>query len=169
VGSSRYHEDSKINVTMKESLVGSQGLKGARNSSAGPRARPGSSLIKQNARIRGKDDNYLNSEHGDLMRIEPISIPTSKAKLYHYINVDNEAGTNTNPPIKATMEWFQNVYQHIFKSYSYMYPILKPKELFKCPKVQDHINLRHLKQNTSENEHIFDSISKLKSSKNTES
>lgn len=130
---SSFDEEAKIsmNLTMKAPLDASTSIKKMRNSSFGPNSRnkdPG--LVRSNSATRQKPENYQASVIGDLMKIDPISIPLSKGKLYHYLHVADKSGLNLNPPIKASPNWFGQVYKSIFRSYSYLYPLINTQEMF---------------------------------------
>lgn len=84
-------EKSHINMSMKAPLDNGSFMKRFRNSSADPKSRQTSALVKSHTSVKNKDDGCLSTEYGDLMRIDPISIPMSTAKLYHFQHIDNTA------------------------------------------------------------------------------
>jgi hypothetical protein len=151
-------EKSYINMSMKAPLDNGSFIKRFRNSSADPKSRQGAALVKSHTSVKNKDDGCLSTEYGDLMRIDPISIPMSKAKLYHFQHIDNSAWVNSNPPIKAGMEWFTKVYQSIFRAYSYLYPVINLQELHQNNHITEVVNLRELRQIKNEEDEIFDNI-----------
>lgn len=125
-------EKVSMNMTMKAPLD-SRDLdsRGRNSNSVGRQSRNNIPPMKRsNSASRGSRDASRSRGAGDLMRVNPISLPLSKGKLYHYLFMNSSNGQNLNPPIKASPDWFGQVYKEIFRSYCYLHPILDIKDIF---------------------------------------
>ena len=137
---SEMYEDAKVNLNMTmKAPLDNDGLNKYRNSSSlGPSSRQKEGLVRSNSASKkhpvNQFEGFDNPGIGDLMKIDPISIPFSKGKLYHYLNFNEGSGVSLNPPIKASPNWFMQVYKSIFRTYSYLQSSINSNELFTSSK-----------------------------------
>jgi hypothetical protein len=113
-------EESKVNMnySMKAPLDSGDSNK-HKNKSTSRREIPknDTKIKRSNSAVRGMQKNENSSGIGDIMKIDPISLPFSKGKLYHYLHINEGTGLSYSPPIKASPNWFLQVYKHIFRAY----------------------------------------------------
>lgn len=114
-------EESKINMnmSMKAPLDSSNIFNKNRHKSSTRKEIPKaeSKLKRSNSAVGRILKSNTTSGIEDVMKIDPISLPFSKGKLYHYLHINEGTGLNLSPPIKASPNWFSQVYKHIFRAY----------------------------------------------------
>lgn len=163
---SEAYEEGKasLSLSMKAPLDSKNMNRNKSSNSVGPNKRnKDGNFNRSNSATKAKPRNIADSHErdraGDLIRIDPISIPFSKGKLYHYLNFSEVAGVSLNPPIKAPPNWFMQVYKNIFRSYSYLQTAVCTSELFKTSEGSE-MNVRDalLSGDKNGSEFIFEDI-----------
>ena len=118
-------------------------------------------MKRSNSAVRNQQMTGRGSGVGDLMKINPISIPNSYGKLFHFMHLNNSLGQNFNPPINAPPNWFAQVYKSIFRSYCYLNPVLNISDIYQKSKIQhpsEKIREALISEGQAGNEYIFEDI-----------
>ncbi|CAI2382254.1 unnamed protein product [Moneuplotes crassus] len=155
-------EKASMNMTMKSPLDPQDFANRGRNNSAERSVTQKHSQFKRsNSAARNSRESARGRGIGELMKINPISLPLSKGKLYHYLMLNENIGQNINPPIKASPNWFGQVYKSIFRTYCYLNPVLNISDIFKKdPQKHTSERIREalISDSQNGNEYIFEDI-----------